>query len=126
MELVLDLQCREKDNEPYFRHIAKKWTREFHDKRYEVSIHTNMYTEAASVLCRLAEVLTEEYGPEVANAIGKPIPMDDDDYVSTTLASLITLETEDRYMNGKGKFVFEGLEKAVGESNETQKREERC
>ena len=93
MELVLDLQCREKDNEPYFRHIAKKWTREYDDRRYEVSIHTNMYSEAASVLRRLAEVLTEEYGPEVANAIGKPIPMDDDDYVSTTSASLITLET---------------------------------
>lgn len=91
MELLLDLQCQKRDNEPYFRHIAKKWTKDYEDRRYEVSIHTNMYSEAASVLRNLEEVLTKEYGPKVAAALGKPETTDDDDFLSTTSASLITL-----------------------------------
>ena len=125
MELLLDLQCKEKDNEPYFRHVSKKWTRDFDDKRYEVSINTNMYPEAAAVLRKLEEVLTHAYGPEVAAALGKPHPSDEEDFISTTSASLITLDTEDRYMTGNGKFVFEGLDKLAGEQQAVEQKEER-
>ena len=55
------------------------------------------------------------------------LPTDDNEVLSTTSASLITLETEDRYMHGKGKFIFEGLEKIAGAQVDTSndKREER-
>ena len=42
-ELLLDLKCQEKDDEPYFRHITRNWTREYSDDRFEVAIHANMY-----------------------------------------------------------------------------------
>ena len=41
-ELLLDLQCKEKDDEPYFRHLTRKWTREYSDDQFEVVINTNM------------------------------------------------------------------------------------
>ena len=125
MELLLDLQCKERDNEPYFRLVSKKWTKDYEDERYEVLVHTNMYSEAASILRRLPEVLTKEYGPEVAAALGNPTPTDDEDFISMTSASLITLNTEDRYMNGNGRFIFEGLETLTREEAPMEKKGDR-
>ena len=125
MELLLDLQCPERDNEPYFRQITKKWTKDYDDKRYEATTHTNMYGEAASILRNLEEVLTREYGPEVAAALGNPPSTGEDDFQSVTSGSLITLDTEDRYMTGKGKFIFEGLDKIPGMQEEIRETEER-
>ena len=109
-ELLLDLQCETRDEEPYFRHISKKWTREYDSQKYEVAIHQNMYTEAASILRNLREVLTKTYGKEVADAIGNMNESEEEELGSTHTMSVITLDTEDRYINGKGKFIFEGLE----------------
>ena len=109
-ELLLDLQCETKDEEPYFRHINKKWTREYDPHKYEVAIHSKMYTEAAGILRNLREVLTKTYGKEVADAIGNMNEEEEDELGSTHTMSVITLDTEDRYINGKGRFIFEGLE----------------
>ena len=112
-ELVLDLLCEEKDNEPYFRHLKKRYFRNFRTTEYTISIHNEMFHLASTVLRNLKGVLTERYHQEVGDAL-----MEQDDATAsdtfdagTASFSGISLETDDRYMNGKGKFVILGLER---------------
>lgn len=124
-ELLLDLKCKTKDDEPYFKHIIKKWTRDYDDKRFEVAIHTNMYTEAASILRNLQGTLKEAYGDDVARALGELREDEEEELASYHTTSLITLDTEDRYLNGKGQFIFEGLEKIATDNDIPEPVEER-
>ena len=107
-ELILDMLCEEKDNEPYFRHIAQKWSREYSQREYEVSIHSNMYQYAVPILKNLKEELTKKYGKEVGDALVEKHSHRADEY--SQAMSAITLETEDRYMNGTGQFIITGME----------------
>ena len=124
-ELILDLKSDEKDQEPFFRHIKKKWTRDYDERKYEVSIHTNVYPDAADVLRNLKEVLEREYGKEVADAIGGMTEEEEEELGSSAPNPSFTLEKEDRYLHGKGKFIFEGLERVESRLATEQQREER-
>lgn len=124
-ELLLDLQCKEKDDEPYFRHLTRKWTREYSDDRFEVAINTNMYAEAAKILRKLPEVLTQTYSKEVADALHTLRDDEMEELGSYQTASVITLDTDDRYMNGKGTFIFEGLEQIEPQNSTREKPDER-
>ena len=68
-ELVLDLLCKEKSNEPYFRHLKRKYFQNYKTKEYLVSIHREMYTQAAGVLRNLKQILTDKYSENVGNAL---------------------------------------------------------
>jgi hypothetical protein len=124
-ELLLDLQCKEKDDEPYFRHLTRKWTREYSNDQFEVAINTNMYAEAAKILRKLPEVLTQTYSKEVADALHTLRDDEMEELRSYQTASVITLDTDDRYMNGKGTFIFEGLEQIEPKNNTREKSDER-
>ena len=121
-ELILDLTCTEKDDEPYFRHVAKKWTREYNPHAFEVEIHNNMYGDAAKILRKLPEVLQNTYGKSAADALTY-MPQDGDTEISQEI-SVITLDTEDRYMNGKAQFIFTGLETLKGEGMQPSYQED--
>ena len=107
-ELLLDMKCAEREDEPYFRHVVKKWTREYDPQAFEVEIHNNMYGAAVKILRNLPEVMEEKYGKSAADAL-KNMNQDEFTEISQEL-SVITLETEDRYMNGKAQFIFTGLD----------------
>jgi hypothetical protein len=113
-ELVLDLICKEKDDEPYFRHLTRKFFRNYKTQEYMVSIHTSMYTHAAAVLRNLRQILTETYSAEVGNALLDRRDTEPDEYShqgGTSSFSGISLDASDRYMNGPGRFVIEGMER---------------
>ena len=119
-ELILDLQCEQKNNEPYFRHIAKKWTREYNNTSFEVEIHGNMFNDAARILRKLPEVLEETYGKEVAEALIPTMDQEDEYFSHSQTMSIITLDTEDRYMNGCAQFIFTGMDKVEEATKPTQ------
>ena len=111
-QLVLDLKDPTMGDEPYFRHLRRKFHWNYKTKEYEVSIHGQMYERSAKILRELKEVLTKEYGKEVGDAI---MDVDTDkgmyDQISRDGAmSGITLATEDRYLNGPAQFIIVGLE----------------
>ena len=112
-ELILDLLCDEKDQEPYFRHLKRKWFRNYNIVEYEVSIHNEMHGQAATILRSLKRVLTEKYDESVGQALQEreEIVLDGQYDAGTASFSGISLETDDRYMNGKGKFIIEGIER---------------
>ena len=113
-ELVLDLICKEKDDEPYFRHLTRKFYRNYKTQEYMVSIHTSMYTHAAAVLRKLKQTLTETYSAEVGDALldGRGTEPEEHSYQGGTSSfSGISLDASDRYMNGPGRFVIEGMER---------------
>ena len=122
-ELLLDLKCsdNEKDDEPYFRHVTKKWTREYNSNAFEVEIHNNMYGEAANILRKLPEILERTYSKSVADAL-TALPQDGETELSQDV-SVITLDTEDRYMNGKAQFIFTGLETLQDAASPPQEEE---
>lgn len=122
-ELILDITCDTMDDEPYFRHIAKRWTRDFAQKSYEVSIHSNIYHLAAPILRNLKDELTKRYGKEVGDAIGDT-QTTSDEYSTSQAMSAITIETEDRYMNGKGRFIITGMENIAKPAGEATTEEE--
>ena len=66
MELLLDMKCERKENEPYFRHVTKMWTRNFTEKKWMVSVHKEMLQEAQSMIGKLKEELGKRYGEAVA------------------------------------------------------------
>ena len=103
--------------------MVKKWTREYNPNVFEVEIHSNMYTEAAKVLRKLPEVLEREYGKTAADAL--TYTHQEAETIISQEILVITLETEDRYMNGSAQFIFTGLE-TVGQSmkNPTQLQED--
>ena len=116
------MTCAEKDKEPYFRHIVKKWTQEYDPNVIKVEIHNNMYTEAAKVLQNLPEVLEKKYGKSAADAL--KYTHQEFDAVELQATSVITLDTEDRYMNGSAQFIFTGLETLMQPKNEQQTQSE--
>ena len=113
-ELILDLVCKEKKNEPYFRHLKKKYHRNFKTKEYMVSIHNEIYTQAAQVLRTLKKTLTETYSPEVGDALKDHTEQEPDlqsTYGGTASFSGISLDASDRYLNGDGQFIILGMER---------------
>ena len=67
-----------------------------------------MHAEAAKILHTLPEVLTKQYGKEVADALS--YTQQEGDTLLSQELSVITLDTEDWYMNGSAQFIFTGLE----------------
>ena len=112
MELLLDLQCKEKQNEPYFRHIVRMWTKNPSDRIYQVSVHTQMQEEASAIIKKLAETLQEKYDAEVANEVENTDEIEEMNMKGTMSMSTTTmsLDTNDRYMNGSARFIIEGME----------------
>ena len=112
-EFILDLLCDEKDQEPYFRHLKRKWFRNYTIVEYEVSIHHEMHAQTATILRLLKQVLTETYDKSVGQALLErdEIVSDEQYDAGTSSFSGISLETDDRYLNGKGKFIIEGIER---------------
>ena len=112
-ELILDLLCEEKAHEPYFRHLKRKWFRNYNIVEYEVSIHNEMHGQAAKILRSLKKVLTEKYDETVGLALLERDRTDiEEPYdIGTASFSGISLETDDRYLNGKAKFIIEGIER---------------
>ena len=111
-QLILDLLCKDHSNEPYFRHIRKKYYRNFKTKEYEVSIHNEMYPKAMKILKNLKATMTEKYGTEVGEALMEKqlsSPIDENDLTSLSQSG-ISLEADDRYLNGAGKFIILGME----------------
>ena len=114
MELLLDMKCERKENEPYFRHVTKMWTRNFTEKKWMVSVHKEMLQEAQSMIGKLKEELGKRYGEAVALEV---IEHDEHEEASTYsketsnyTASTLTLDTNDRYLNGPARFIIEGME----------------
>ena len=113
-ELILDLLCKEKSNEPYFRHLKRKYFRNFKTQEYMVSIHREMYTQAAEVLRNLKKILTETYSEEVGEALleGTGAEEEAQSYQEANSSfSGISLDASDRYLNGHGNFVILGMER---------------
>ena len=80
-----------------------------------------MYPQAVNILRSLPKVLEETYGKSAAEAL-TDIPIDDTNSLSQDI-SVITLDTEDRYMNGNAQFIFTGLETVAkhGTANEDER-----
>ena len=113
-ELILDLLCAEKSKEPFFRHLKPKYFRNFKTREYMVSIHNEMYHEAANVLRNLKQVLTDKYSAEVGDALmdrHENEPEMGSHQGATASFSGISLDVSDRYLNGQGNFVILGIEK---------------
>ena len=83
-----------------------------------------MYPDAAKILRKLPEVLTQKYSKEVADALFQ-LRDDEVEELSLQTVSVITLDTDDRYMHGKGKFIFEGLDKINPPTHKRAPSEER-
>ena len=121
MELLLDMKCEEKGNEPYFRHLTKRWTRDIDKRRYWVSVHKEMYEQALAIMTNLKEELYNRYGEEVSDLVeepkatqqtGTPKKIETKSTIkSTTSESTLTINTNDRYLNGHARFIIEGMEK---------------
>ena len=113
MELLLDMKCEKKENEPYFRHVTNMWTRQFHEKKWMVSVHKEMLYEAQLMLSKLKKEMADRYGEKVAEEV-----IEHDDGEGSTIsrgtsqytASTLTLDTNDRYLNGPARFIIEGME----------------
>ena len=123
-QLILDLKDPEMADEPYFRHLKRRFHWNYKTKEYEVSIHGQMYSRAAQILRQFKQKMTEMYGDEVGDAI-----MDQDTATETDRSTAntrdgtmsgISLATEDRYLNGLAKFIITGIEKVqVAEKEQT-------
>ena len=110
-QIILDLKDPEMGEEPYFRHIRKKYHWNYKCCQYEVSIHGQMYQKSANVLRELKKILTEEYDQEVGDALMEGAQEDGTDQMSTGGGmSGISIATDDRYINGPARFIIEGLD----------------
>ena len=119
-QLLLDLKDPEMGNEPYFRHVRKRYHWNFKCKQYDVSIHSQMYQRSASVLKNLKEILTDIYGQEVGDALVDAQTEETTEHGSRGGGmSGISIATEDRYLNGPAKFIIEGLEKVKAADGKT-------
>ena len=122
-QLILDLKDPDMGDEPFFRHLRKKFHWNYKTQEYEVSIHGQMFNRSIEVLKNLKNILTEKYGHEVGDAIAY---MDVEDGKQDLMSrdggmSGITLSTEDRYLNGPAQFIIEGLENVKIGKEETLK-----
>ena len=118
MELLLDMKCEQKGNEPYFRHICKRWTRDHTKKKYWVSVHHEMYRPALIIMQKLKTELTARYGEEVGNLVEDDTDSKNNNKIDTKSTqqsiqseSTLTIDTNDRYLNGQARFIIEGMEK---------------
>ena len=110
-QLLMDLQDEEMSNEPFFRHMTKKFHWNYKTKEYEVSIHGQMYERASKVLRNLKQVMTEKYGREVGDAIKDNDIQEEREQVSKGEGmSGISITTDDRYLNGPAQFIIVGME----------------
>ena len=114
MELLLDMKCESREHEPYFRHVTKMWTKNFKDKRYTVSVHKEMAQEATKIIANLHEELKDRYGEEVA-MLASTQDEEEEIHIMTGGSthysmSTMTLDTNDRYLNGSARFIIEGME----------------
>ena len=111
MELILDMECEEKENEPFFRHVTRRWTRDFKEKRYTVSVHKEMLHDAQRMIEHLKEELQLRYGDKVAAEV---IDREEEEERRPSSASYsvstMTLDTNDRYLNGPARFIIEGMD----------------
>ena len=126
-ELVLDLLCKTKSNEPYFRHLKPKYFRNFKTREYMVSIHNEMYSEAAQVLRSLRQTLTEAYSAEVGDSLLERYDSEPDvgsQQAGTSSFSGISLDASDRYLNGRGNFVILGMDKVGKNLNQVRRHGE--
>jgi hypothetical protein len=121
--IILDLECEEKHNEPYFRHFAKKWSPRYEDKKFTACVHNEMIKEATGILEVLEDKLINKYGEQVRDAFTD----EQEDYRTPNNPYLapkntgmnIILQTEDRYgEGGKGQFIITGMEN-VGKTDNT-------
>ena len=125
MELLLDLKSPEHNEEPYFRHIVRKWTRDPKRYVYQVSVHKQMEEPAIELLKTLEFVLDARYGAEVANEVDKRQDNADDTLTYTTkgekstIKTTLSIDTNDRYMNGSARFIIEGMEALAREKENT-------
>ena len=135
MELLLEMKCEDKGNEPYFRHLTKRWTREIDKKRYWVSVHKEMYEPALEIMKNLKLELQSRYGDEVSDLVeesetknaGKPKKIETKSTIkSTTSESTLTIDTNDRYLNGHARFIIEGMEKLHTNESEPTLAEQRA
>ena len=79
-----------------------------------VSIHNEMYTDAAQVLRNLKQTLTEAYSEEVGDALMDKYESEPElsSYQGGTSSfSGISLDVSDRYLNGQGNFVILVMDK---------------
>lgn len=118
-QLILDLKDPEMTNEPYFRHVRKKYHWNFKCKLYEVSIHSQMYPRSAAILKDLKTILTETYDKEVGEALMSGPEETNDQTSCGGGMSGISIVTEDRYLNGPARFIIEGLEKVRADGGNT-------
>ena len=118
-EMILDLKSPEMQNEPYFRHIVHKWTKDPSQQKYQVSIHGQMANTSTKMLYNLHNLLKEEYSQEVANEISTIDEEVQEAHVEASLAatSTLSLDTSDRYANGSATFIIEGMEALNVENN---------
>lgn len=113
-ELILDLKCQDMNNEPYFRHLVKQWTKDPTEKRYQVSIHAQMAEKSSQILIKLYDVLYDKYGGEVASCVPRYTQEEqkqqEDKMEETVTISTLSLDTNDRYANSSAKTIIEGME----------------
>ena len=136
MELLLAMRCEDKGNEPYFRHLTKRWTREIDKKKYWVSVHKEMYEPAMEIMKNLKFELHSRYGekvsdlveePEATKNTGKPRKIETKSTIkSNTSESTLTIDTNDRYLNGHARFIIEGMEKLHTNESEPTLAEQRA
>ena len=119
-ELVMDLKDPERKNEPYFRNMKKKFHWNYKTREWEVNIHSGMYVSTAQVLRRFKEVMSEQYGEEVGDAILDGVQEDEpQEYGSQSGTTAgISIATDDRYLNGEAKFLILGMENVTNGEKE--------
>ena len=92
-----------------------------------VSIHNEMYSEAAQVLRNLRQTLTEAYSAEVGDSLLDRYDSEPDggsQQAGTSSFSGISLDVSDRYLNGRGNFVILGMDKVGKNLNQVRKHGE--
>ena len=124
-ELVMDAKDPTQKNEPYFRCMKRKFHWNYKTREWEVSIQGCMFDSASKILRRFKEYMTETYGEEVGEAIMQGSGDDPrHEYGSNSgMGSGISIATDDRYLNGDGRFVILGLEKVKSQGKNKTPRE---
>ena len=97
--------------EPIFRHFSTRWAPNFADYGINVSTIDKMNKKALSVIECLPEILEEAFGKTVAYTYEKAKPKVKPTVTDAPVnASNITLDQDDRYLNGKATCLIEGME----------------
>ena len=79
-----------------------------------VSVHKEMLYEAQAMLSKLKKEMEERYGEKVAEEVLEQHDEGEESTISRGTsqytASTLTLDTNDRYLNGPARFIIEGME----------------